>query len=442
MMFELPSQVQYVLKQLNNAGFEAYLVGGSVRDMLMGLPPKDFDIASSALPEQTKHVFSNDRVIETGLKHGTVTIIHDEMPFEITTFRVDGTYSDFRHPDSVNFSSQLKDDLARRDFTVNAMAYHPDIGYIDYFGGQADLKERVIRCVGDPIIRFNEDALRILRAIRFSSVLGFSINQKTKDAIFSEKLLLEHVSVERIYSEFLQLLCGKNVRTVIEDYIDVIGVFIPQALSMKDCSQNCKYHIYDVLRHTACTVEAIPSDPILRLAAFFHDIGKPFCRTTDASGIDHFYGHNTHSAQIAADVLNKLHADSKTLQLVYTLVLHHDTPIIETEKSVKRAMNKLTSDVFFQMLALKQADTLAHASMCHTRLKSLEQLAIIAENILAKQECFSLKQLAVNGYDLIDAGVTNGKQIGDALQLLLDAVIDGAVNNDKDSLLAYYEAHK
>lgn len=441
-MFELPSQVQYALQKLNNAGFEAYLVGGGVRDALMGFAPKDFDITTSALPEQTEQVFAQHHLIETGLKHGTVTILIDGMPLEITTFRIDGSYSDFRHPDKVTFTVSLKDDLSRRDFTVNALAYHPLTGITDLFGGQADIKGEIIRCVGMPAERFREDALRILRALRFSSVLGFAIDGQTSAAIHTEKDLLKNVSAERIYSEFVKLLCGKNARKILEDYIDVIGVFIPQTLAMQDCPQNCVYHCFDVLRHTAAAVEAAPAEPVMRLAAFFHDIGKPACRTTDEAGNDHFYGHCTVSAEITEQVLKELRADTKTVQTVAQLVMHHDTPIRETEKSVKRALNKLTAEGFYMMLDLKRADTLAHASACHERLSVLDNLKAIADEVIRKQDCFSLRQLAVNGDDLIAFGLTPGKKIGAVLQRLLDAVVDGEVENEKEALLRFYVKHK
>lgn len=434
---ELPYQVETALQELTQAGFSAYLVGGCVRDALMGLQPKDYDITTAALPEQTKQVFCGYRVIETGLQHGTVTVLLDGMPLEITTYRVDGTYRDCRHPDSVSFSDSLKDDLSRRDFTVNAIAYHPKQGLVDCFGGRQDIFDGMIRCIGLPEQRFHEDALRILRALRFSSVLGFTIEEKTAKAIHREKGLLRHVSAERIYTEFVKLLCGKNVRPVLEDYIDVIAEFLPQALAMKGCLQNCVYHCFDVLGHTARAVEAIEPEPVLRLAAFFHDIGKPACRTTDENGIDHFYGHGAVSAEIAHTALVQLRSDSKTVQLVTELVQHHDVPIAQTEKSIKRSLNRLSADGFFQMLALKRADTLAHSRMCHDRLEELTVLQNAALQILEKQDCFSLKQLAINGRDLLAEGIPAGKRLGALLQMLLDAVIDGRVENEKAALLEY-----
>lgn len=438
-MFELPPQVAAAIEKLNNAGFDAYLVGGGVRDDLMGLPPKDYDITTSALPAQTEQVFASYRLIETGLKHGTVTVLIDGVPLEITTFRIDGDYSDFRHPDAVEFSLKLEDDLSRRDFTVNALAYHPAQGVVDCFGGQKDIQRQIIRCVGSPDQRFREDALRILRALRFSSVLGFSIEEETAAAIHAQKALLQHVSAERIYSEFVQLLCGKNVRTVIEDYIDVIAVFLPQAGKMAGCAQNCKYHSFDVLHHTSHAAEAIVPEPVLRLAAFFHDIGKPECRTTDESGTDHFFGHGKISAEITEKALKDLRADTKTVQAVTQLVLHHDAPIELTERSVKRAMNRLTVEGFYQMLQLKQADRLAHAPAYRDETAYFDRLHALADDILAKKDCFSLKQLAVSGNDLIQAGIPEGKQIGQSLQTLLDAVVDGKAENNKAALLAYLD---
>lgn len=441
-MFEFPPQVKYALEKLNTVGFEAYLVGGCVRDTLMGFAPKDFDIATSALPEETAQVFSDRRLIETGMKHGTVTVLIDSMPLEITTFRIDGSYSDFRHPDKVSFTVSLKDDLSRRDFTVNALAYHPLTGITDIFDGQTDIKREIIRCVGAPAERFQEDALRILRALRFSSVLGFSIDPDTADAIHSEKALLKNVSAERIFSEFTKLLCGKNARCILEEYIDVIGIFIPHSLAMSECQQNCIYHCFDVLHHTAATVEAVPANPTMRLAAFFHDIGKPLCRTTDAQGNDHFFGHGEVSAEIAKQSLKSLRADTKTVQSVTQLVLRHDVPISDTEKSVKHAMNKLTADGFFRMLDLKRADTMAQAPSCYDRLERLDRLKQIADGIIRQDACFSLRQLAVNGDDLLAFGLPCGKEIGVRLQQLLDAVVDGTVENQKDALLDYLAGHR
>lgn len=438
-MLALPPQVQTALKKLNKAGFEAYVVGGGVRDALMGQPPKDYDITTSALPEQTKAVFADDRLIETGLKHGTVTVLSDGMPLEITTFRTDGAYTDFRHPDSVAFSRRLEDDLARRDFTVNALAYHPDCGIVDCFGGTDDLKNGILRCVGSPVSRFREDALRIFRALRFASVLGFAIEENTAAAIHSEKNLLSYVSAERICSEFFALLCGKAVRPVLEGYADVLGVILPQVKAMDGCLQNCRWHCYDVLRHTARAVEVIRPEPILRLSAFFHDIGKPLCRTTDEDGTDHFFGHAARSAEITEQCLIALRADTKTVQTVTELVRNHDMPVEmpveEAEKSVKRVLNRLSAERFFQLLELKRADTLAHAPCCHGRLTSIDRAERLANAVLQKQECFSVRQLAVNGNDLLRMGIPQGKMIGAILQVLLEAVLDGTAENEPQALL-------
>ena len=436
-MFELPPQVRYALEKLNSAGFDAYLVGGGVRDALMGFEPKDYDITTSALPSQTAQVFASERLIETGIKHGTVTVLIDKTPLEITTFRIDGRYTDFRHPDSVMFSLELSDDLSRRDFTVNSLAYHPAEGVIDFFDGREDITRQIIRCVGSPEQRFQEDALRILRAIRFSSVLGFIIEDKTAAAIHAQRALLRHVSAERIFSEFVKLLCGKNVRAVLEDYIDVIGEFVPEAFKMHGCAQNCIYHRYDVLRHTAVAVESVPADPVLRLAAFFHDIGKPETKTTEKNGTDHFYGHAAISTKIAEQTLISLRADNKTVKDVTLLVQRHDVPIEETEKSVKRALGKLSEDGFFRMLQLKRADTAAQASFCHERFSYYDRLEDLARNILAQGDCLSLQQLAVNGSDLIHAGIPEGKEIGELLRILLDAVLDGKLPNEKTALLTF-----
>ena len=287
----LPAQVNTALARLHDAGYEAYIVGGCVRDRIMGREPKDYDITTSALPEQTAAVFAGERIIETGMKHGTVTVLLDGEPLEITTFRIDGTYSDSRHPDAVTFTPSLREDLARRDFTMNAMAYSSETGLVDPFGGQADIAAKYIRCVGDPDLRFREDALRILRALRFSSVLGFPIEPETDGAARYLCLLLKKISAERVFSELKQLLCGPDVRRVLLDYAGVLGAVLPEILPMQGFDQRNPHHCYDILEHTAAAVEAMPPEPALRLAALLHDVGKPECFFTDEDGVGHFYGH-------------------------------------------------------------------------------------------------------------------------------------------------------
>ena len=441
-MMHLPVNVKNTLDRLHRAGYEAYIVGGCVRDRLLGTEAKDYDITTSARPEETKTVFFGERVIETGLRHGTVTVLLGGMPLEITTYRTDGAYTDGRHPDSVTFTRSLREDAARRDFTMNAIAFSEEDGYLDFFGGQEDIRSRTIRCVGAAERRFSEDALRILRALRFSSVLGFDIEAETAAAAHRCAPLLRCISAERIAVELTKLLCGKNVRQVLLSYADILGTVLPELLPMRGFDQHTPYHVYDVLEHTAVAVEAVPPEPLLRLAAFFHDIGKPACFTQDPDGRGHFYGHPQRSAEIADSVLQRLKFDNLTRTRTVALVRWHDLQIDLTPKSVKRAMQKLSTEDFFNLIALKRADNRAQSPEYATRQQTYDRLEAIANEILSEAQCFSLKQLAVGGTDLLALGMPPGKEVGAALQLLLDAVIDERVPNEKSALLAYLGKHR
>lgn len=433
-MINIPYEIKLILSKLRENGHEAYIIGGCVRDSILGNTPKDYDVTTSALPHETERVFRDHRVIETGLKHGTVTVLVNKMPVEITTYRIDSDYSDNRRPDSVTFTKNLEEDTSRRDFTMNAIAIDEFGNIKDFHGGVDDIENKIIRCVGDPDKRFSEDALRILRAIRFSSVLGFDIEENTRSAIFSNKELLQNISRERIASEFIKLLCGQNARKVITEYIDVIGVFIPEALPMKGFDQRNYHHIYDILEHTAAAVDNTPNEPILRLAAFLHDIGKPSTFTIK-DDIGHFYGHAAVSAQMSREILNRLKFDNYTKDTVIKLVKLHDGQISETETAVKRFMNKHSPEIFFMLLDLKRADNLAQAPQYHIRTEMLAGLRAIGEDIINREECFSLKQLAINGKDLIEIGYTPGRDIGECLNYLLEEVINQHTDNNKESLL-------
>ncbi len=430
----LPESVQYVISRLAEAGYTAYAVGGCVRDHLLGSQPKDYDVTTIALPEQTMEVFRGHRLIETGLKHGTVTVLIDGEPIEITTYRVDVGYSDNRHPDAVCFTRNFREDAARRDFTMNAIGYNDADGLCDPFGGQADIAAKLIRAVGDAETRFREDALRILRALRFSSVLDFAIEENTKKAIFACKDLLKNISAERIATELIKLLCGKASRRILMEYAEVLGTVIPELLPMIGMDQKNPHHIYTVLEHSAAAVESIPAEPALRLAALLHDIGKPACFFTDEEGIGHFHGHPAVSADMADTILSRLKLDTATKERVVTLVKHHDIMIENTEKSVKRNLNRLSPEVFFQLLDLKRADCRAQHPDYAFRLPYYDELQTLAERILEEKQCFSLKDLAVNGRDLIALGY-KGKEIGIALDSLLEKVIGGELPNEKDTLL-------
>ena len=440
-MQDLPRQVHTALSMLGGAGFEAWIVGGCVRDLLLERTPQDFDITTNALPAQVEAVFSGQKVIETGRKHGTVTVLLDGMPLEITTYRVDLGYSDGRHPDAVAFTPNLRDDLARRDFTVNAMAWNPVYGLVDCFGGQADLEKGLLRCVGEPETRFSEDALRILRLLRFASKLGFAIEDGTAQAAHALREKLLQVSMERIQKELTGFLCGGGAGEILVQFSDVFCVFLPELLKCENFSQNNPYHRYDVLTHLAKTVDAAPPEPVLRLAALLHDIGKPDCYTEDEDGVGHFYGHAKRSEALADAILTRLRYDNDTRKKVCALVREHDLPLEPvTECSIRRVLSKLTPALFFPLLELKRADCLAHGVPNPQRLASLKQAETVARELLAQEACFSLNNLAVNGDDLIKAGVPQGQSVGRALQVLLDAVLDNKVANDKTALLAYWRA--
>lgn len=441
-MHTLPQQADSVLRRLNAAGYEAYIVGGSVRDAQIGRTPGDYDVTTSALPAQTEAVFAGERVIETGLQHGTVTVLLDGAPFEITTFRVDGGYTDARHPDAVRFTASLTEDLARRDFTVNAMACDRSGTVFDPFGGKADIAARCIRCVGDPDRRFSEDALRILRALRFASVLDFTIEPETAAALLRKKELLRRVSAERIREELTKLLCGRAARRIIMDYTDVLGAVVPELLPQKDFDQHHPCHIYTALEHTAAAVESIPPEPALRWAALLHDFGKPDCFTLDEEGHGHFYGHPARSVEMADAILRRLKFDTETRERILLLVAHHDRPIEPTVPAVKRALRQLTPEGFSQLMLLKRADNFAQGEVLRHRQRDYDVLEALAADILAEKACFTLRDLAVNGSDLLAAGCPRGKAVGDALDALLNAVIDGRLPNEKAALLGCFAARK
>ena len=433
----LPAPVQETIETLQQYGHAAYVVGGCVRDSLRGVVPHDYDITTSARPEEVAAAFCGRTLIETGLKHGTQTLHSGGMDLEITTFRTDGVYEDHRHPAAVTFARTLEEDLARRDFTINAMAYHPQCGLVDLFGGEADLAAGVIRCVGAPAQRFDEDALRMLRALRFAAVLGFEIEADTAGALLAQKDLLTAVSAERIREELVRLLCGRDAARVLDAYLPVFGMCLPELLPMQGFAQQNPHHIYDVWHHTLAVVAAIPPQPHLRLAALLHDVGKPDCFTADESGIGHFYQHAIVGAEMTRSILRRLKFDNDTTTRVVTLVRWHDRQIEPTAKAVKRALQQFGQETFFDLLALKRADNRGQAPAYAARQADYDRLAAIAAEILASGACFSRKELAVTGRDLMAAGMPAGRELGAALDTLLDAVIDEKVINEKEALLRY-----
>ena len=429
----IPQEATYIIDTLTSEGFEAYCVGGCVRDLIMGLEANDFDITTSATCDEIKECFPDDKIIETGIKHGTVTLLINNTPFEVTTYRIESSYSDNRHPDEVIFTRNLKEDLSRRDFTVNSIAFNEKEGFVDLFGGIEDIEKKIIRAVGDPKKRFEEDALRILRGIRFASTLGFEIEEETKKAILESKQLIKNISAERIFTELSKMLCGKNIKNVLTEFAPVIGEIIPEINDMQGFDQHNFHHIYDVLTHTAVVVESTPPLLHLRLAALFHDVSKPSSFSLDGDGVGHFYGHPSKSAEIAEKRLSELRCDNKTKEAAIRLIKAHDAPIEESERIIKRRFASMGKELFFDLITLKRADTAGLAPEYAVRNAHFDRLEAIANEILEKEDCFSLKHLAVNGRDMLGLGL-RGREIGAILDSLLEAVIDGKVENDKQKL--------
>lgn len=431
----IPLNIKRALSQLHQAGFEAYVVGGCVRDTFLGKTPHDWDIATSATPHEIRGVFGGYRQIDTGLKHGTVMVVMDGGLVEITTFRVDGEYSDGRRPDNVAFTSSITEDLARRDFTINACAI-TDTLLIDPFGGREDAKNQLIRCVGDPVKRFTEDALRILRGIRFAAVLDFKVEERTKTAMLACRHLLKNVSQERITAEFCKTLQGMNVKNTLLEFKDILLFILPEVKDMMGFDQHNRYHVYDVYEHSLNAVESIESDLILRTAMFFHDIAKPACFTLDENAAGHFYGHPEMSADMAGKILQRMKFSTAHSHAVIELIKYHDHPLELNSKSVKKLLNKLGEVQFRRLLKVKRADILAQNPVfAKERLKKLDILEGILDEILATNACLSLRDLAVNGDDLILLGIPEGKQIGDVLNRLLEMVLNEEAENSKDALL-------
>jgi len=447
---KIPRGALYILEKLN-AGHQAYLVGGCVRDLLMGLEPHDWDITTSASPREVSFIFMNAgcKVVETGLKHGTVTVYGlDGGGYEITTFRRDGIYIDGRHPQTVQFCDNLQEDLARRDFSINAMAWAPWVGLVDPFDGRKDLEDGVIRCVGNPDERFQEDALRILRAIRFAAKLGFRIAPQTAAASRGRLSMLNCISQERKREELVKLLLGKEAEKVLSEYSDIIGSFVPEIVPCIGFEQNNPYHTYSVWGHIAASVGYAPADPIIRLTMFLHDIGKPRCFQIGADGHGHFHGHGKVSAEMAKNILDRLRFDKATAQKVIQLVEVHDRFIEPNKKAVRRLLNKIGPEQFDRFMEVRKADVMAqnHATL-KPRLEKVELLKQLKADIVAESgessgdECFDLKSLAVNGKDLIAMGFEPGPKLGEALNMLLLAVMDEAVENKKDSLIGFLMEH-
>jgi tRNA nucleotidyltransferase (CCA-adding enzyme) len=435
MHIKLPSSVKMVLDSLEAAGFEAYAVGGCVRDSVLGRTPDDWDVTTSALPMEIKRVFR--RTVDTGIEHGTVTVLIGEHSHEVTTYRIDGSYRDFRHPDKVSFTTSLKEDLARRDFTVNAMAYNEREGLVDIFGGMDDLQRKVIRCVGDPMERFSEDALRILRAVRFSAQLGFSIDAGTREAVRALAQNLSNISAERIATELIKLITSdhpEELKTAQE--LGITRVILPEFDRMLETPQNTPYHYLNVGEHTLRAMGAVQKDKVLRLTMLLHDSGKPEKRTTDRFGIDHFKGHADVSVSIADRVMRRLKLDNDTIGKVKVLIRYHDWRLKPEKKQVRRAMATIGEELFPYLMQVQYADAIAQSDYIKEEtLQRIMSVWEVSREILRDGECISLSQLAITGKDLIAIGYRQGPGIGKTLHQALDAVLDEPEKNDREFLL-------
>ena len=437
MKIELPRKVVLIIKNLQRHGYDAYAVGGCVRDSILNRKPEDWDITTSAKPEQVKRIFR--RTVDTGIEHGTVTVLIGKDGCEVTTYRVDGLYEDGRHPKEVTFTSRLEEDLKRRDFTINAMAYNDDERLVDAFGGMRDLNYHLIRCVGDPKERFSEDALRILRAVRFSAQLAFPIEPETAEAIKSLAPNLEKISAERIQAELVKLLVSDHPERIQDACeLGITKVVLPEWDDMVGVKQNTPHHKYDVAAHTVHALQNVKNDKVLRLTMLFHDMGKPVMKTTDENGRDHFKGHAIASEQIAKTVMKRLKFDNDTIRKVTKLVAYHDYRMEPTGANVRRAMHEIGVELFPYYLAVRLADTKAQSSYERRgKLENIIQIRELYRNALRNKECVTLKDLAVTGTDLINLGIAPGKELGTLLNELLDMVIEDPAWNQKGKLCDY-----
>ena len=437
MVFEIPQKVEIIINILEKAGYEAYAVGGCVRDALLGRTPNDWDITTSAKPEQVKALFH--RTVDTGIAHGTVTVLLEKEGFEVTTYRVDGEYEDGRHPNEVTFTACLEEDLKRRDFTINAMAYNPRKGLVDLFEGQKDLENKVIRCVGDPLERFTEDALRIMRAVRFSAQLGFSLEEETRKALSVLAPNLKHVSAERIQVELVKLLVSPH-----PDYLRIAyeaGVtreFLPEFDLCMETPQNTPHHCYTVGEHILHSLLLVQPDKVLRLTMLFHDIAKPVMRKTDENGRDHFKMHAPEGEKMAKSILRRLKFDNDTISKVSRLIKYHDDRPMPEMRSVRRAVNRIGEDLFPMYLEVQEADMLAQSE--YRREEKSARLKGVAEcyhKVVEEKQCVSLKTLAVTGRDLIQAGYKPGPELGEVLKEMLEHVLEEPSDNTKEKLMEF-----
>lgn len=445
MKIEMPEKVNRIIRILTEAGYEAYAVGGCIRDSLLSRKPDDWDITTSAMPAEVKKLFS--RTIDTGILHGTVTVMMGKEGFEVTTYRIDGEYEDSRHPKDVVFTRNLYEDLRRRDFTVNAMAYNEQSGLVDIFHGTEDLEHNVIRAVGDPMERFTEDALRIMRAVRFSAQLGYTIEQKTRDAAAALSENLRKISAERIQTELVKLMVSGHPEFLEMAYdMGVTKVILPEFDACMETQQNHPHHCFTVGHHTLKALQYVKQEDyeeqkalkIIRLALLFHDMGKPQTKTTDENGVDHFHGHAAVSEEMAGRILRRLHFDNETIKAVKILVKYHDCKPVADPAGVRRAVSRIGADLFPLLLTVMEADIDAQSTYLRDeKLTYMSEIRLIYQQIIKERDCLTVKQLAITGSDLIQAGMQAGPQIGAALQRALGCVLEDPSRNTKEYLLDY-----
>lgn len=432
---QLPENVRTIITALQSHGHEAYAVGGCVRDSILGRVPGDWDITTSAMPEETKEIF--DRTFDTGIEHGTITVLMGKEGYEVTTYRIDGEYEDSRHPKEVVFTRNLKEDLLRRDFTINAMAYNETDGVVDIFGGMEDLKAGIIRCVGNARDRFSEDALRILRGVRFAAQLGFEIEEETKAGMRELAPTLKNISAERIQTELIKMLVSPRPDMLREAYqLGITKQFLPEFDRMMETGQENPHHIYNVGEHTLHAMCNVEADKVLRFTMLLHDVGKIESKEMDEDGVAHFYMHVTKGQEMAKKILRRLKFDNDTIRRVTHLVEFHDYSVSTELKNVRRALNKIGEDYFEDYLKVRRADVNAQSIYKREeKIQDIEDTERLYREIVAKNQCVSLKKLAVTGKDLIDAGMAQGKELGATLQWLLEQVIENPENNTKERLL-------
>lgn len=432
----VPENVDAIIKKLENSGFEAYIVGGCVRDFILGKKPKDYDITTSAKPDEIKACLNGYTTIDTGIKHGTVTVVSDGENIEVTTFRIDGRYGDSRHPETVEFSDKLLDDLSRRDFTINSMAFNPRTGLVDEFGAQKDMFNRRIACIGDPKVRFKEDALRIMRALRLASELEFEIDEATAAAMHEMKDSLLNISIERVSDELMLLLSGASPYNALTQFADIIAVIIPEIKPCIGFDQHNRYQVYDVWKHSAAAVEHSASIPDVRLALMLHDIGKPHCFKPDEEGSGNFFNHEKISSEMAVSILRHMRFPNSTIERVSKLIKYHYVVPLDDHKVVRKLLSALGEEDFTLLIELMKGNNRAKHSSCFERIHTLEAMQAKAKKIIEEHQCISVADLAVSGNDMITVGYS-GSDIGNILNVLLEAVMEDKVENKYGELIEF-----